>query len=69
MRYNCSILDLFDRSIVRVNGAYINTELAKKALKSRSRRRGLILHSDQDSQLTSWGFYPTAKKKGNTKYE
>ena len=33
MRYNCSILDLYDRSIVAsVNGTYINTELAKKAL-------------------------------------
>ena len=30
MRYNCSILDLYDRSIVAsVNGTYINTELAK----------------------------------------
>ena len=31
MRYNCSILDLYDRSIAAsVNGTYINTELAKR---------------------------------------
>ncbi|EGG84003.1 hypothetical protein HMPREF0992_01414, partial [Lachnospiraceae bacterium 6_1_63FAA] len=30
MRYNCSILDLYDRSIVAtLNSDYINTELAK----------------------------------------
>lgn len=31
MRYNCSMLDLYDRSMVTsVNGTYIYTELAKK---------------------------------------
>ena len=47
MRYNCSILDLFDRSVVAsVNGTSINTELAKKALgkalKSEKPQEGLV---------------------------
>lgn len=45
MRYNCSILDLYDRSIVAsVNGESINTKLAKetleKALKSEKPKEG-----------------------------
>ncbi len=68
MRYNCSILDLYDRSIVAsVNGTYINTELAKntleKALKSEKPQEGLILHSDQGCQFTSWEFVSYCKEK------
>ncbi len=68
MRYNCSILDLYDRSIVAsVNGTYINTELAKKALekalKSENPQEGLVLHSDQGCQFTSWEFVSYCKEK------
>ncbi len=74
MRYNCSILDLYDRSIVAsVNRTYINTELAKKALekalKSENLQKGLILHSDQGCQFTSWKFVSYCKEKSDTKYE
>lgn len=52
MRYNCSIIDLYDRSVVATaNSDYINTELAKttleKALSVEKPEKGLILHSDQ----------------------
>lgn len=68
MRYNCSILDLYDRSIVAsVNGTYINTGLAKKALdkalKSENPQKGLILHSDRGRQFTSWEFVSCCKEK------
>ena len=50
-RYNCSILDLYDRSVIAtLNSDYINTELAKaaleKALMTEKPAKGLILHSD-----------------------
>ena len=68
MRYNCSILDVYDHSIVAsVNGTYINTELAKKelekALKSENPQEGLVLHSDQGCQFTSWEFVSYCKEK------
>ena len=68
MRYNCSILDLYDRSIVAsVNGESINTKLAKetleKALKSEKPKEGLILHSDQGCQYTSWEFVTYCREK------
>ena len=58
MRYNCTIIDLFDRSVVAtLNGAHITSELAmetlKIALKNHTPRKGLILHTDQGSQYTS----------------
>ena len=64
----CSILDSYDRSIAAsVNGTYINTELAKKALekalKSEKPQEELILHSDQSYQFTSWGFVSCCKEK------
>ena len=61
-RYNCSIIDLCDRSVVAsLNGKEITSRLAietlKKAISSQPRlRRGLILHSDQGSQFTSKEF-------------
>lgn len=69
LRYNCSILDLYDRSIVAsVDGPYINTELAKetlgKALEAEKVKEGLILHSDQGCQFTSWEFVSYCKEKG-----
>lgn len=61
VRYNCTIIDLYDRSvIVTVNGDHITTELAVRALSIAIKRykpaRGLIFHSDQGSQFTSKEF-------------
>ena len=69
MRYNCSIIDLYDRSVVAtLNSSYINTDLAKatleKALMAEKPTEGLILHSDQGCQFTSWDFIHYCKKKG-----
>lgn len=61
-RYNCSIIDIYDRSIVAsLNGREITSELAittlKKAIASQVKlTAGLILHSDQGSQYTSEAF-------------
>lgn len=60
-RYNCSILDLYDRSIVAsVTSNRINSKLAidtlKMALKSVKKGDEIILHSDQGSQYTSKSF-------------
>lgn len=60
-RYNCSIIDLYDRSaIATLNGSKINARLAidtlEIALKNNSVSEGLILHSDQGSQFTSRDF-------------
>lgn len=51
-RYNCTIIDLFDRSVVAsLNSYHITAELAIKTLKIAIRRhkpgKGIILHSDQ----------------------
>lgn len=68
-RYNCSILDLYDRSIVAtLNGKEITAELAistlKIALENNPTHKNLILHSDQGSQFTSKEFtdFCTAEK-------
>jgi putative transposase len=61
-RYNCSIIDLYDRSVIAsLTGKAITSELAintlKKAIASQSNlKEGLILHSDQGSQFTSEDF-------------
>lgn len=52
-RYNCSIIDLYDKSVVTPpNSHHIDAKLAadtlKLALKRNSIKEGLILHSDQD---------------------
>ena len=59
--YNCSIIDLFDRSIVAsVTGEFIDSNLAistvKKALLKVKNPQNIILHSDQGSQFTSKAF-------------
>lgn len=69
MRYNCTILDLYDRCIVAsLNSNYMNTELAidtlKRAIKNEKPDAGLILHSDQGCQFTSWGFVDFCKSRG-----
>ena len=62
VRYNCTIIDLHDRSVVAsITDRYITSELAirtlKKALESQPELKGeLILHSDQGSQFTSKAF-------------
>ena len=62
VRYNCSILDLHDRSIVAsITDRHITSDLAirtlRKALDSQPAINGkLILHSDQGSQYTSKAF-------------
>lgn len=66
-RYNCSIIDIYDRSIIAsVNGKEIASELAinalKKAIASQPRLTDeLILHSDQGSQYTSKDFIDFCK--------
>lgn len=61
-RYNCSVLDLHDRSVVAsITDKSITSDLAvrtvEKALKSQMEMKGnLILHSDQGSQYTSKEF-------------
>lgn len=67
-RYNCSIIDLYDRRIVAsVNGRKLNTELAKetvrKALETSGEVKGLVLHSDRGSQFTSKEFVEFCKEK------
>ena len=60
-RYNCTIIDLYDRSVIASrNSDYINTDLAietlSEALKNEHNSKSLILHSDQGVQFTSWEF-------------
>ncbi len=61
MRYNCTIIDLFERSAVAtLNGNHITAELAVNtlaiALERHKPEKGIILHSDQGSQFTSKEF-------------
>lgn len=62
VRYNCSIIDLHDRSLIAsITDKKMNSELAirtlQKALDSQPKIKGeLILHSDQGSQYTSKAF-------------
>ena len=70
-RYNCSIIDLYDRRVVAsVNGRHINTKLAidtiLKALKRSGGETGMILHSDRGSQFTSKEFTDFCKEHGIT---
>ena len=66
-RYNCSILDLYDRRIVAsLNSKYIDSKLAidtlALALKKHSPKAGLLLHSDQGSQFASQEFTTYCKE-------
>lgn len=66
-RYNCSILDLYDRSIVAsLNSKSIDAQLAintlQLALKKHKVKEGLLLHSDQGSQFASKEFSDFCKK-------
>ena len=67
MRYNCTIIDLYDRSAVAtLDGTHITTELAIEtlniALKRYKPAKGLILHSDQGRQFTAKEFNDFCKK-------
>ena len=62
VRYNCTITDLFDRSVVASeNGKYITADLAIDTLNKAIHAQHcytskLILHSDQGTQFTSIDF-------------
>lgn len=69
-RYNCSIIDLYDRSAVAsLNSDYINTDLAIDTLKTALKKENypkVILHSDQGVQFTSWDFVNFCKANNVT---
>lgn len=62
VRYNCTIIDLYDRSVIAsITDRNITSGLAirtlRKALESQGNiKEGLILHSDQGTQYTSKAF-------------
>ena len=72
VRYNCTIIDLHDRSVVASeNGSWITSELAIRTLEKALEATGckseeLILHSDQGSQFTSLEFISYCEEKGIT---
>ena len=72
IRYNCTVLDLYDRSVVgSETGRWISTELAIKAMDKALHAQGevpqgLILHSDQGSQFTSRKFTEYCLEHGIT---
>ena len=69
-RYNCSIIDLYDRSAVAsLNSNYINTDLTINTLKIALKKENypkVILHSDQGVQFTSWDFVNFCKDNNIT---
>ncbi len=72
VRYNCTIIDLHDRSVIAsITDKNITSDLAirtlKKALESQPKINGeLILHSDQGSQFTSKAFTEFCEVSGIT---
>ena len=67
--YNCSSIDLFDRSVVATfNSSHIDAELAvqtrKAALERNHYPKNLMLHNDQGSQYTSQAFTEYCKEEG-----
>lgn len=70
-RYNCTIIDLYDRRVVAsVNGNRISAQLAidtvKKAVKECGGKTGMIIHSDRGSQFTSKAFVKHCQDYGIT---
>ena len=68
-RYNCSIIDLYDKSVLAtLNSKRIDAELAIQTLQialDRNPVKGkIILHSDQGSQYTSRAFTEFCEGKG-----
>ena len=68
MLYNCTIIDLFDRSVVAsVTDRSITAQLAITALQTALNGRsgaGILLHSDQGSQFASKNFTAYCKSQG-----
>ena len=67
-RYNCSVLDLYDKSIIATkNSVRIDAQLAVDTLRAALERthagENLILHSDQGSQYTSRAFTEFCEQK------
>ena len=67
-RYNCSVLDLYDKSIIATkNSVRIDAQLAIDTLRDALERthagENLILHSDQGSQYTSRAFTEFCEQK------
>lgn len=72
-RYNCTIIDLHDRSVVAsITDQNITANLAKRTLEKAIESQfgielnNLMLHSDQGSQYTSKEFTEFCKKLGIT---
>lgn len=69
VRYNCTIIDLYDRSVVasitqREQSSELAIKTLQKALETQPRIRGeVILHSDRGSQYTSKAFVEYCKAK------
>jgi len=70
-RYNCTILDLYDRSVVSsITDLEMTSDLAIRTLRKAladnpsALRKGVILHSDQGSQFTSKKFTETCEELG-----
>lgn len=67
VRYNCTIIDLYDRSVVAsITDRHITSDLAirtlRRALDSQPAiKNGLLLHSDQGSQFASKAFVEFCK--------
>lgn len=72
VRYNCTILDLHDRSIISsITDKEITSDLAIRTLDKAlctqpGIKKGLVLHSDQGSQYTSQAFVNYCKSVGIT---
>ena len=70
MRYNCSIIDLYDRSVVASeNSSFITSSLAVRTLEkalstAKAIPQNLTLHSDQGSQFTSAEFVQHCRELG-----
>lgn len=67
VRYNCTIIDLFDRSVsASLNEEHITAELTietvRLAIQHHKPKKGLILHSDQGTQFTSYDFNAFCEK-------
>ena len=67
-RYNCSVLDLYDKSIIATkNSVRIDAQLAVDTLRAALERthagENLILHSDQGSQYPSRAFTEFCEQK------
>lgn len=68
MRYNCSIIDLYDRVLLPVKTALFSSlavrTLEKVLSSSKAIPQNLILHSNQGSQFTSAVFVQYCRKHG-----